>query len=90
MNPEHDLHKDKLAPEGLMYAILATSCPVDVLEDNWMVHRIELCDVTWEIEARCISTPSQDQVENGDLWLFKQEIRSARILKWDAVRNMLV
>jgi len=70
------LQKDFLTPHRVMNAILATSCPSNVLEDNWNVFQFELCDFTWEIEAKCVYTP-QDPQEH--LW-YEYDIRSARII----------
>jgi len=75
-----------LTSEEVMNAILATSCPCDALEDNWMLFQFELCDFTWEVVARCIEVPlltvrgNDSETDLIFIFRYKYEVRSARLL----------
>ena len=42
-----------ILPEDAMNSLLAHSCPLNVLEDGWHLFQFELCDFTFNIEAKC-------------------------------------
>lgn len=63
-------------PADLMCQILADQCPLDELEDGWMLYEIELHCLTYRIEARMISAPVFDLLPEKDVYEeWKFEIR---------------